>query len=152
MKILFLALIAFFITSCAKMNSDYFNSSFAVEETKINYNKIADDFSQFIISYYAPNKTTFFINEDKNNQDFSNYFINTLRKKGYAISNDNSKKDLTFLSYQISQIDNENIVAIFNINESKINVIYKIIENKLVKPNITSLILLQKLKVKLCLK
>ncbi|MCW1866161.1 hypothetical protein OLQ20_08735 [Campylobacter jejuni] len=107
MKILFLALIAFFITSCAKMNSDYFNSSFAVEETKINYNKIADDFSQFIISYYAPNKTTFFINEDKNNQDFSNYFINTLRKKGYAISNDNSKKDLTFLSYQISQIDNE---------------------------------------------
>ena len=138
MKILFLALIAFFITSCAKMNSDYFNSSFAVEETKINYNKIADDFSQFIISYYAPNKTTFFINEDKNNQDFSNYFINTLRKKGYAISNDNSKKDLTFLSYQISQIDNENIVAIFNINESKINVIYKIIENKLVKPNITS--------------
>ena len=138
MKILFLALIAFFITSCAKMNSDYFNSSFAVEETKINYNKIADDFSQFIISYYAPNKTTFFINEDKNNQDFSNYFINTLRKKGYAISNDNSKKDLTFLSYQISQIDNENIVAIFNINESKINVIYKIIENKLVKPKITS--------------
>ncbi|HED7890851.1 TPA: hypothetical protein R6B10_001795 [Campylobacter coli] len=138
MKILFLALIAFFITSCAKMNSDYFNSSFAVEETKINYNKIADDFSQFIISYYAPNKTTFFINEDKNNQDFSNYFINTLRKKGYAISNDNSKKDLTFLSYQISQIDNENIVAIFNINESKINMIYKIIENKLVKPNITS--------------
>ncbi|EDO7071423.1 hypothetical protein GIE90_08710 [Campylobacter coli] len=138
MKILFLALIAFFITSCAKMNSDYFNSSFAVEETKINYNKIADDFSQFIISYYVPNKTTFFINEDKNNQDFSNYFINTLRKKGYAISNDNSKKDLTFLSYQISQIDNENIVAIFNINESKINVIYKIIENKLVKPNITS--------------
>ncbi|ECH5755742.1 hypothetical protein ABM528_000645 [Campylobacter coli] len=138
MKILFLALIAFFITSCAKMNSDYFNSSFAVEETKINYNKIADDFSQFIISYYTPNKTTFFINEDKNNQDFSNYFINTLRKKGYAISNDNSKKDLTFLSYQISQIDNENIVAIFNINESKINVIYKIIENKLVKPNITS--------------
>ncbi|HEF8181718.1 TPA: hypothetical protein SBC91_001728 [Campylobacter jejuni] len=138
MKILFLALIAFFITSCAKMNSDYFNSSFAVEETKINYNKIADDFSQFIISYYAPNKTTFFINEDKNNQDFSNYFINTLRKKGYAISNDNSKKDLTFLSYQISQIDNENIVAIFNINESKINVIYKIIENKLVKNNTTS--------------
>ncbi|EAI1210745.1 hypothetical protein A0M87_05220 [Campylobacter coli] len=138
MKILFLALIAFFITSCAKMNSDYFNSSFAVEETKINYNKIADDFSQFIISYYAPNKTTFFINEDKNNQDFSNYFINTLRKKGYAISNDNSKKDLTFLSYQISQIDNENIVAIFNINESKINVIYKIIDNKLVKNNTTS--------------
>ncbi|ENT7239478.1 hypothetical protein ACE645_001740 [Campylobacter coli] len=138
MRILFLALIAFFITSCAKMNSDYFNSSFAVEETKINYNKIADDFSQFIISYYAPNKTTFFINEDKNNQDFSNYFINTLRKKGYAISNDNSKKDLTFLSYQISQIDNENIVAIFNINESKINVIYKIIDNKLVKNNTTS--------------
>ena len=138
MKILFLALIAFFITSCAKMNSDYFNSSFAVEETKINYNKIADDFSQFIISYYAPNKTTFFINEDKNNQDFSNYFINTLKKKGYAISNDNSKKDLTFLSYQISQIDNENIVAIFNINESKINVIYKIIDNKLVKNNTTS--------------
>lgn len=138
MKILFLALIAFFITSCAKMNSDYFNSSFAVEETKINYNKIADDFSQFIISYYAPNKTTFFINEDKNNQDFSNYFINTLRKKGYAISNDNSKKDLTFLSYQISQIDNENVIAIFNINESKINVIYKIIENKLVKINMTS--------------
>ncbi|EOI4510691.1 hypothetical protein ACMT2X_001736 [Campylobacter jejuni] len=138
MRILFLALIAFFITSCAKMNSDYFNSSFAVEETKINYNKIADDFSQFIISYYAPNKTTFFINEDKNNQDFSNYFINTLRKKGYAISNDNSKKDLTFLSYQVSQIDNENIVAIFNINESKINVIYKIIENKLVKINMTS--------------
>ncbi|HEB7512263.1 TPA: hypothetical protein RZH10_001722 [Campylobacter coli] len=138
MRILFLALIALFITSCAKVNSEYFTSSFAVEETKINYNKIADDFSQFIISYYAPNKTTFFINEDKNNQDFSNYFINTLRKKGYAISNDNSKKDLTFLSYQISQIDNENIVAIFNINESKINVIYKIIENKLVKPNITS--------------
>lgn len=138
MKILFLALIAFFITSCAKMNSDYFNSSFAVEETKINYNKIADDFSQFIISYYAPNKTTFFINEDKNNQDFSNYFINTLRNKGYAISNDNSKKNLTFLSYQVSQIDNENVIAIFNINESKINVIYKIIENKLVKINMTS--------------
>lgn len=138
MRILFLALIAFFITSCAKMSSDYFNSSFAVEETKINYNKIADDFSQFIISHYPPNKTTFFINEDKSNQEFSNYFMNTLRKKGYAISNDNSKKDLTFLSYQISQIDNENIVAIFNINESKINVIYKIIDNKLVKINTTS--------------
>ncbi|EDP3165704.1 hypothetical protein GKN61_06405 [Campylobacter jejuni] len=138
MRILFLALIAFFITSCAKMNSDYFNSSFAVEETKINYNKIADNFSQFIIPHYPPNKTTFFINEDKSNQDFSNYFMNALRKKGYAISNDNSKKDLTFLSYQISQIDNENIVAIFNINESKINVIYKIIDNKLVKNNTTS--------------
>ncbi|EKH8912183.1 hypothetical protein O9142_001740, partial [Campylobacter coli] len=88
MRILFLALIAFFITSCAKMNSDYFNSSFAVEETKINYNKIADDFSQFIIIHYPPSKTTFFINEDKSNQDFSNYFMNALRKKGYAISND----------------------------------------------------------------
>ncbi|EOH5771537.1 TPA: hypothetical protein SBW28_001760, partial [Campylobacter coli] len=98
----------------------------------------ADDFSQFIIPHYPPNKTTFFINEDKSNQDFSNYFMNALRKKGYAISNDNSKKDLTFLSYQISQIDNENIVAIFNINESKINVIYKIIDNKLVKNNTTS--------------
>ncbi|EAI1178242.1 hypothetical protein EF339_09580, partial [Campylobacter jejuni] len=56
----------------------------------------------------------------------------------YAISNDHSRKNLTFLSYQISQIDNENVIAIFNINESKINVIYKIIENKLVKINMTS--------------
>ncbi|EFO4793568.1 hypothetical protein HQT34_001644 [Campylobacter coli] len=138
MRILILALIAFFITSCAKINSDYFNSSFSVEATKINYNKIADEFSEFIVLYYLPNRTIFFINEDKNNQDFFNFFINTLRKKGYAISNDNSKKDLTFLSYQISQIDSENIVAVFNINESKINVIYKIIDNQLVKTNMTS--------------
>ncbi len=101
MKILFLALIAFFITSCAKMNSDYFNSSFAVEETKINYNKIADDFSQFIISYYAPNKTTFFINEDKNNQDFSNYFINTLDFL-YSIHKD--KKSIYFVKIKASLI------------------------------------------------
>ncbi|EGA9337973.1 hypothetical protein I9T42_08450, partial [Campylobacter jejuni] len=65
-------------------------------------------------------------------------FVNTLRNKGYAISNDHSRKNLTFLSYQVSQIDNENVIAIFNINESKINVIYKIIENKLVKINMTS--------------
>ncbi|MBT0784491.1 hypothetical protein KJQ91_06895, partial [Campylobacter upsaliensis] len=72
------------------------------------------------------------------NKAFSDYFVNTLRNKGYAISNDHSRKNLTFLSYQISQIDNENVIAIFNINESKINVIYKIIENKLVKINMTS--------------
>lgn len=137
MRILFLALIAFFITSCAKMNSDYFNSSFAVEETKINYNKIADDFSQFIIPHYPPNKTTFFINEDKSNQDFSNYFMNALRKKVMRLVTIILKR-FNLLSYQISQIDNENIVAIFNINESKINVIYKIIDNKLVKNNTTS--------------
>ncbi|MBZ7936337.1 hypothetical protein H2279_06835 [Campylobacter sp. B0100352/1] len=138
MRILFLALITIFITSCARVSPDYFTSSFLVEETKINYNKIADDFSQFITLYYLPNKTTFYFNDMDNNKSFSNYFVNTLRSKGYAISNDHSRKNLTFLSYQISQIDNENIVAIFNINESKISVIYKIIENKLVKTNITS--------------
>ncbi|EAL5473219.1 hypothetical protein DQ700_05555, partial [Campylobacter jejuni] len=136
--ILFLALIALFITSCAKVNSEYFTSSFSVKETKINYDKIADDFSQFIISYYLPNKTTFYFNDINDNKAFSDYFVNTLRNKGYAISNDHSRKNLTFLSYQISQIDNENVIAIFNINESKINVIYKIIENKLVKINMTS--------------
>ncbi|EKO4619770.1 hypothetical protein SH094_001722 [Campylobacter jejuni] len=138
MRILFLALIALFITSCAKVNSEYFTSSFSVKETKINYDKIADDFSQFIISYYSPNKTTFYFNDINDNKAFSDYFVNTLRNKGYAISNDHSRKNLTFLSYQISQIDNENVIAIFNINESKINVIYKIIENKLVKINMTS--------------
>ncbi|EAI7779837.1 hypothetical protein C6795_04870 [Campylobacter jejuni] len=138
MRILFLALIALFITSCAKVNSEYFTSSFLVKETKINYDKIADDFSQFIISYYLPNKTTFYFNDINDNKAFSDYFVNTLRNKGYAISNDHSRKNLTFLSYQVSQIDNENVIAIFNINESKINVIYKIIENKLVKINMTS--------------
>ncbi len=138
MRILFLALIALFITSCAKVNSEYFTSSFSVKETKINYDKIADDFSQFIISYYLPNKTTFYFNDINDNKAFADYFVNTLRNKGYAISNDHSRKNLTFLSYQISQIDNENVIAIFNINESKINVIYKIIENKLVKINMTS--------------
>lgn len=138
MRILFLALIALFITSCAKVNSEYFTSSFSVKETKINYDKIADDFSQFIISYYLPNKTTFYFNDINDNKAFSDYFVNTLRNKGYAISNDHSRKNLTFLNYQISQIDNENVIAIFNINESKINVIYKIIENKLVKINMTS--------------
>ncbi|EIJ6856936.1 hypothetical protein LI583_001607, partial [Campylobacter jejuni] len=138
MRILFLALIALFITSCAKVNSEYFTSSFSVKETKINYDKIADDFSQFIISYYLPNKTTFYFNDINDNKAFSDYFVNTLRNKGYAISNDHSRKNLTFLSYQVSQIDNENVIAIFNINESKINVIYKIIENKLVKINMTS--------------
>ncbi|EEU7448120.1 hypothetical protein HEG42_001456 [Campylobacter jejuni] len=138
MRILFLALIALFITSCAKVNSEYFTSSFSVKETKINYDKIADDFSQFIISYYLPNKTTFYFNDINDNKAFSDYFVNTLRNKGYAISNDHSRKNLTFLSYQISQIDNENVIAIFNINESKINVTYKIIENKLVKINMTS--------------
>ncbi|EFP1177503.1 hypothetical protein HPV91_001746 [Campylobacter jejuni] len=138
MRILFLALIALFITSCAKVNSEYFTSSFSVKETKINYDKIADDFSQFIISYYLPNKTTFYLNDINDNKAFSDYFVNTLRNKGYAISNDHSRKNLTFLSYQVSQIDNENVIAIFNINESKINVIYKIIENKLVKINMTS--------------
>lgn len=138
MRILFLALIALFITSCAKVNSEYFTSSFSVKETKINYDKIADDFSQFIISYYLPNKTTFYFNDINDNKAFSDYFVNTLRNKGYAISNDHSRKNLTFLSYQVSQIDNENVIAIFNINESKINVIYKIIENKLVKINMIS--------------
>ncbi|EAI1239234.1 hypothetical protein ACULYS_001642 [Campylobacter jejuni] len=138
MRILFLALIALFITSCAKVNSEYFTSSFSVKETKINYDKIADDFSQFIISYYLPNKTTFYFNDINDNKAFLDYFVNTLRNKGYAISNDHSRKNLTFLSYQVSQIDNENVIAIFNINESKINVIYKIIENKLVKINMTS--------------
>ncbi|EKO5708862.1 hypothetical protein P0W71_001661 [Campylobacter jejuni] len=138
MRILFLALIALFITSCAKVNSEYFTSSFSVKETKINYDKIADDFSQFIISYYLPNKTTFYFNDINDNKAFSDYFVNTLRNKGYAISNDHSRKNLTFLSYQVSQIDNENVIAIFNINESKINVIYKIIENKLVKINMTT--------------
>ncbi|MBX0895254.1 hypothetical protein I9V56_00015 [Campylobacter jejuni] len=138
MRILFLALIALFITSCAKVNSEYFTSSFSVKETKINYDKIADDFSQFIISYYLPNKTTFYFNDINDNKAFSDYFVNTLRNKGYAISNDHSRKNLTFLRYQVSQIDNENVIAIFNINESKINVIYKIIENKLVKINMTS--------------
>ncbi|EAI9929516.1 hypothetical protein C5535_08355 [Campylobacter jejuni] len=139
MRILLLALIAFFITSCAKINSEYFVSSFSAKEEKINYNKIADDFSQFITSFYPSNKTTFYFNDDtKDNKVFSDYFVNALRKKGYAISNDHSRKNLTFLSYQISQINNENVIAIFNINESKINVIYKIVENKLVKMNMTN--------------
>ncbi|EAJ5683694.1 hypothetical protein BBZ05_07335 [Campylobacter lari] len=138
MRILFLALIALFITSCAKVNSEYFTSSFLVKETKINYNKIADDFAQLITPYYLPSKTTFFINDNVDNKDFLNYFIETLRKKGYAIINNSSRKNLTFLSYQITQIDDEKIVAIFNIDEGKINMIYNIIDQKLTKVSITN--------------
>ncbi|EDP6893724.1 hypothetical protein GQR61_05660, partial [Campylobacter lari] len=114
MRILTLFLISLIFISCAKVSPNYFQSSFTVYEKKVNYNEIADDFIQLLSSYYPPNKTTLFLNEEKSNKDFFDYFILSIRKKGYAISNDNSRKNLTFLSYQISQIDNETIVAIFN--------------------------------------
>lgn len=132
MRILSLILLGLLVSSCARVNPEYFNSTISAQETKLHYDKIADDFVSFISSYFTPNQTTFFIFTEDFDKKFYDYLSNQLRSKGYAITDQASVKNLVFLSYNISQIDNETLLAVFNINESKINRIYKISDNKLV--------------------
>lgn len=132
MRILLLILGAFFISSCAKVSPEYFSSTIFTEEEKLEYNKIADDFVNFINPYFAPNKTTFFVSTEDFDKKFYDYLTDQLRSKGYAVTDKTFLKNLVFLSYKISQIDNETLLVVFNVNESKINRIYKISGNKLV--------------------
>lgn len=126
----FLSFVILF-AGCVNKNLDYFNSSIKVDEkSELNYNIIATDFVNLISPYYD-HKTTFFIKTDDKNKDFYNYLVDLLRNKGYAISDSNNIKNLIFLSYLIQRSNND-ILVTYNINESKINLIYTIEDGKLI--------------------
>ncbi len=131
-NILFLVLISIFIIGCSN-KQEYFNSTNNLKiESSIDQKVIADDMFNFISNYFTPNKTTLYIHTKNLDKSFYNYLVQKFRDKGYAVTNDGTIKNLTFISYNIKE-DNNLIFVSYFINESKINRIYTIKDNKLVQ-------------------
>lgn len=129
-NILFMGILLLFC-GCAKVNLNYFNSSIT-STINTNYEVVANDLVDFISQHFSPNTTSFYLKTEDGNKEFYNYLSNTLRNKGYGISDNNNLKGLNYLSYTIQDLNPNEILVICNINESKINRIYTLDNNKLI--------------------
>ncbi|MCT7910713.1 hypothetical protein N5912_02620 [Arcobacter lacus] len=128
-NILFLVFVTIFIVACSNKH-EYFNSKNDFV-SNVDNKIIADDMYNFIIPYFLPNKTTFYIQTKDIDKIFYNYLVEKFRGKGYAITNNSNLENLTFLSYSIKE-DNNIIFVTYSINETKINRIYIIQDNQLI--------------------
>lgn len=129
-NILFLVLATIFIVGCTNKH-EYFNSKNDFTSREVDNKIIADDMYNFIIPYFLPNKTTFYIQTSDIDKIFYNYLVEKFRGKGYAITNNSKIENLTFLSYSIKE-DNNIIFVTYSINETKINRIYIIQNNRII--------------------
>ncbi len=131
MKSLFsLALAALLFSGCGVFTAsqtNYFNSSMMGKNSHISNTVIADDMFKFVSTYYAPNKTILYMSTNDSSKSLFNYLVQKFRDRGYAVTSDNTLKNLTFLSYNIRG-DNNLIMVTYNIDESRINRMY-IVEN-----------------------
>lgn len=130
-KLLLCLLISLSFVSCVE-RSNYFNSHIALsQETKsqkINLAPIALDMANFLKTYFRANQTTFFVSSSDRNKKFYEYVINDLRNAGFAISN-TKREGADYLSYTIQNLDKNTLLVNYNINESRVNRIYKIKED-----------------------
>ncbi|WP_162165563.1 hypothetical protein [Campylobacter fetus] len=133
MKTLFFMILTFMFIGCAKVGPNYFHSmNNTPKDIQImNLNIIADDMVNFISSYKIPNNTILYLYTEEKDRSFFNYLSNKFRQKGYAITENHDLKNLTFLSYNIQKTGNFLLVT-YNFNESKINRIYTIENNKII--------------------
>ena len=129
-NILFFIFITIFITSCSNKH-EYFNSKNNLSSRSIDNKIIANDMYNFIIPYFLPNKTSFYIQTGDIDKIFYNYLIEKFREKGYAVTNNSNIENLTFLSYSIKE-DNNIVFVTYSINETKINRIYIIQDDQLI--------------------
>lgn len=129
-NILFMGILLLFC-GCAKVNLNYFNSSIT-STINTNYEVVANDLVDFISQHFSPNTTSFYLKTEDGNKEFYNHLSNTLRNKGYGISDNNNLKGLDYLSYTIQDLSPNEILVICNINESKLNRIYTLDNNKLI--------------------
>ncbi len=135
MKKVFSFAAAFFIfvlSGCSTATKfDYFTSTINTK-TDIDNTLIADDIFAFMSRYYLPNKTNLYITTSDFNKKFYNYLVQKFRDKGYAVTDDSTLKNLTFLSYSIKG-DASLIFVTYNINDSKINRLYTVQDDRLVR-------------------
>lgn len=133
MKKIIIITIALLFIACSNSNN-YFNSTLNLNNN-IQQEIIISDIANIIKNNYVKQSTLYLSTNDKN-KDFFNHLCDILRNEGFAISDDNSLKDLNFISYSISQID-ENIFVIINIDANKVNITYKVKDNKIFKNSIS---------------
>lgn len=133
MKKSILIIMALFFISCTNSNN-YFNSTLDLNND-IQQEVIINDIVNIVKNHFEK-QSTIYLSTNDINKKFFNHLCDLLRNEGFAISDDNSLKDLKFISYSISQIA-ENIFVIININENKVNITYKIKDNKTFKTNIS---------------
>lgn len=130
MRIFIFAFLILFFGGCGpKINSQYFNSSISSNQN-LDYATIADDMTNFITSSLSPNNAIIYISTSDGDKKFYDYLTDRLRNLGFGISNDTTIKNLNFISYTIQVQDNMAFVT-YNINESKVNRVFKISNNKL---------------------
>lgn len=136
MKTLFsLALAVLLFSGCSVFTTsqtNYFNSSMMSKNSHVNYTVIGDDMFKFVSTYYAPNKTILYMSTNDSSKTLFNYLVQKFRDRGYAVTSDNTLRNLTFLSYNIRN-DNNMIVVTYNIDESRINRIYLVENDQLVR-------------------
>lgn len=133
MKKSILIIIALFFIACNNSNN-YFNSTLNLNNN-IQQETIISDIADIVKNNYAK-QSTLYLSTSDTNKDFFNHLCDILRNEGFAISDDNSLKDLNFISYSISQIA-ENIFVIINIDANKVNITYKVKDNKIFKNSIS---------------
>ncbi|HDX8135986.1 hypothetical protein JJB27_09245 [Campylobacter fetus subsp. venerealis] len=134
MRLLFFTILTFIFIGCTpKAGPNYFHSINNVpKDIQItNLNIIADDIVNFISSRKTPNDTIIYLYTQDKDKSFFDYLSNKFRQKGYAITENQDKKNLTFLSY-IIQKENNLLLVTYNFNESKINRIYIVENNKII--------------------
>lgn len=136
MKTLFsLALAASLFSGCSVFTAsqtNYFNSSMVSKNNRMDYTIIVEDMYKFVSTYYAPNKTILYMSTNDSSKTLFNYLVQKFRDRGYAVTSDNTLRNLTFLSYNIRN-DNNMIVVTYNIDESRINRIYLVENDQLVR-------------------
>lgn len=130
----FLLVMALLFGGCsiATSQSNYFNSTIVSKNNNIDNTIIADDMYKFVSTYYAPNKTILYMSTNDSSKTLFNYLVQKFRDRGYAVTSDNTLRNLTFLSFNIRN-DNNMIVVTYNIDESRINRIYLVENDQLVR-------------------
>lgn len=136
MKSLFsFVLVALLFSGCSTSTTsqtNYFNSSMTSKNNRMDYTIIIEDMYKFVSTYYAPNKTILYMSTNDSGKTLFNYLVQKFRDRGYAVTSDNTLRNLTFLSYNIRN-DNNMIVVTYNIDESRINRIYLVENDQLVR-------------------
>lgn len=136
MKSLFsFVLVALLFSGCSTSTTsqtNYFNSSMTSKNNRMDYTIIIEDMYKFVSTYYAPNKTILYMSTNDSGKTLFNYLVQKFRDRGYAVTSDNTLRNLTFLSYNIRH-DNNMIVVTYNIDESRINRIYLVENDQLVR-------------------
>lgn len=130
-------LIAAFLAGCASSKNPYYNSTMPSLNEKVSLQPIADDLINLLSSHFNPNDTTLYLSTKDWHKSFFKSLEEQLRQKGFAITNETIKDNgnlnavrIIYVAYNIRQ-EKSLLLVSFSINESKVNYMYKIQDNKL---------------------